>query len=121
MSRQSQIMAVLGLLLLAACATSPDWLAGPEIRAALNDHTATLPGGFVEYYAPDGTLHGVSDGQPYQGTWEVKADTFCTALGGDPPICSRVSRRGGGLMWSVDGDKRPSRVDSIVPGNPHGL
>src|SRR5262245_20203334 len=30
-------------------------ISGPEIVAALSDHTAMLPGGFVEYYAPDGT------------------------------------------------------------------
>ena len=80
-----------------------------------------LPGGFVEYYAPDGSVHGVSDGQSYQGSWSIEGDAFCTALSGDPPICSRVSRSGKGLMWSVDGEKKPSRVDTILPGNPRGL
>lgn len=114
-------VALIGISMLGACATRPVWLSEPEIRAALADHTVMLPGGFVEYYAPDGTVHGWSEGQPYQGRWDVKQDAFCTALSGDPPICSRVARSGGGLMWSVDGEKKPSRIDSIVPGNPRGL
>ena len=120
-TRKTVILAMIVCAVLSACATGPDWLSGTEIRAALADHTATLPGGFIEYYAPDGGVHGWSDGQPYQGTWTIEQDMFCTALGGDPPICSRVTRRGSGLMWSVDGEKRPSRVDSIVAGNPRGL
>lgn len=107
--------------MLPGCAAQPAWLSGPEIRAALSDHTAMLPGGFVEYYAPDGTVRGWSDGQPYTGVWDVKQDSFCTALSGDPPICSRVARAGRGLEWSIDGEKRLSRVDDIVPGNPRGL
>jgi len=110
-----------GLCLPAACATQPDWLSSSEIRIALADHTAMLPGGFVEYYAPDGTVHGWSDGQPYQGTWEVRQDAFCTALSGDPPVCSRVARTGTGLMWSIDGEKQPTHVDGIIPGNPRQL
>ena len=115
--------AVASLLLTGAlgCATQPEWLTGAEIRSALSDHTAMLPGGFVEYYAPDGTVKGWSDGQPYKGAWEVKQDAFCTALSGDPPICSRVARAGRGLEWSIDGEKRLSRVDDIEPGNPRGL
>ena len=105
----------------AGCATQPDWLTGPEIRAALSDHTAVLPGGFVEYYSPDGTVRGWSDGQPYQGIWNVKENAFCTALSGDPPVCSRVARAGNGLAWSIDGEKGLSRVDDIMPGNPRGL
>jgi len=113
-----------GVILLAipvGCATQPDWLSGPEIRAAFSDHTAMLPGGFVEYYAPDGTVRGVSDGQPYKGVWDVQQDSFCTALSGDPPVCSRVAKAGKGLQCSIDGEKKLSRVDDIVPGNPKGL
>ena len=109
------------LLLLGGCAISPDYITGPEIQATLADHTVALPGGFLEYYGPDGTVHGMSDGQAYQGTWTVKNDAFCTALSGDPPVCSRVARSGAALLWSPDGDKRASRIDTILPGNPHGL
>src|SRR5579885_2564372 len=92
--RSRQVGAMVVLAVSAGCATQPDWLTGPEIRAAFSDHTAMLPGGFVEYYAPDGTVRGWSDGQPYTGVWDVKQDSFCTALSGDPPICSRVARAG---------------------------
>jgi len=109
------------VLLLASCAARPDYLSGNEIRVALGGHTATLPGGFVEYYAPDGTVHGISEGQPYQGLWTIDRDRFCTALSGDPPVCSPVARNGTALMWSIDGERRLSRVDRIEPGNPRGL
>jgi hypothetical protein len=106
---------------LAGCAAHPLPITGDEIKAALTDHTAKLPGGFVEYYAPDGKLHGWSDGQPYEGTWEVRNDTFCTALDGDPAICSQVGRDGTSLYWSLDGEQKISRVSSILPGNPRNL
>ena len=112
---------IAALMLLSACATTPAYLTGLEISSALSDRTATLPGGFTEYYAPDGAVRGISEGQPYTGTWQVKGDAFCTALSGDPPVCSRVSRSGGALLWSPDGDKRPSRIGTILPGNPKGL
>ncbi len=112
---------LLALALLAGCAVHPLPVSGPEISATLNDHTAMLPGGFVEYYAPDGKLHGISDGQPYEGTWEVRGDTFCTALDGDPAVCSQVGRDGDTLYWSLDGEKKISRVSTILPGNPKNL
>lgn len=102
-------------------------MSGLEISAALKDHTAELPGGFIEYYAPDGKLHGWSDGQPYEGTWEVRNDTFCTALDGDPAVCSQVGRDGDALYWSPDGETKKngetklSRVSTILPGNPQNL
>jgi hypothetical protein len=108
-------------LMMTGCAVHPIPMSGLEIRAALNDHTAVLPGGFVEYYAPDGKVHGWSDGQPYEGLWEVRGDTFCTALSGDPAICSQVGRDGDVLYWSIDGDKKINRVDTILPGNPRNL
>ncbi len=113
--------AVASIALLAGCAAHPMPLSGDEIKAALYDHTAMLPGGFVEYYAPDGKLHGWSDGQPYEGSWEVRNDTFCTALDGDPAICSQVGRDGASLYWSLDGEKKISRVSAILPGNPKNL
>ena len=112
---------LLFLLAVAGCAVHPIPMSGPEIKAALADHTAILPGGFVEYYAPDGKVHGWSDGQPYEGLWEVRGDTFCTALSGDPAICSEVGRDGEVLYWSIDGDKKINRVDTILPGNPRNL
>jgi hypothetical protein len=111
------------LTLVAGCAYHPVPLSGADIRAALSDHTALLPGGFVEYYAPDGKLYGWSDGLPYDqpGRWEVKGDLFCTALGGDEPVCSPVGRDGDALFWSIDGDRKVNRVATILPGNPRNL
>ena len=120
-TRFISVVAALPLLYLAACAVHPVPISGGEIMAALNDHTAMLPGGFAEYYAPDGKLHGMSDGQPYEGTWEVRGDTFCTALDGDPAVCSQVGRDSDTLYWSLDGEKKTSAVTTILPGNPRNL
>jgi hypothetical protein len=109
------------LALLAGCAAHPIPISGGEISAALKGNTALLPGGFAEYYAPDGNLHGMSDGQPYQGTWAVKGDLFCTALSGDPELCESIGRDGDALYWSLDGEKKLSRVSTILPGNPRNL
>jgi hypothetical protein len=119
--RTSRLLVGVAAATLAGCAAHPVPITGDEIKAALTDHTALLPGGFVEYYAPDGKLHGWSDGQPYEGTWEVRNDTFCTALDGDPAICSQVGRDGDSLFWSLDGERKISRVASILPGNPRNL
>jgi hypothetical protein len=109
------------LLALAGCAAHPIAMSGDEITAAIKDHTALLPGGFAEYYAPDGSLHGMSDGQPYEGKWEVRNDMFCTALSDDPAVCSQMSHDGETLYWSLDGEKKISRVNRVLPGNPRNL
>ena len=96
-------------------------ISGSEIIAALSGHTAMLPGGFVEYYAPDGSLHGLAEGKHYSGHWEVRNGDFCTLLqDSDADVCSPVERRGDTLYWSVDGEPEASPV-TIVAGNPQGL
>ena len=96
-------------------------ISGPEIVAALSDHTALLAGGFVEYYAPDGKLHGLTEEKHYSGSWEVRGGDFCTLLeGSDARICSPVERQGNTLYWSMDGEDEASPV-STIPGNPRGL
>jgi hypothetical protein len=96
-------------------------ISGPEIVAALSNHTAVLPGGFVEYYAPDGKLHGMAEEKHYGGSWEVRGGDFCTLLqDSDASICSPVERKGDTLYWSVDGEDQASAV-STMPGNPDGL
>lgn len=96
-------------------------ISGPEIVAALSDHTALLPGGFVEYYAPDGTIHGVTQDKHYGGSWTVKQGDFCTLLqDSNDSICSPVERRGTTLYWSMDGEEEASPV-IVVPGNPRHL
>jgi hypothetical protein len=117
----SGLAAGAALALLAGCAPHPIPLSGAEIKATLADHTAILPGGFVEYYAPDGKLHGWSDGQPYEGTWDVKDDLFCNVLDGDSRVCSQVGRDGDQLYWSPDGERKISRITAVLPGNPRDL
>lgn len=96
-------------------------ISGPEIVAALSDHTAMLPGGFVEYYAPDGKIHGLAEEKHYGGSWEVRNGDFCTLLqGSTDSICSPVEREGNTLYWSMDGDPAASPV-STIPGNPRNL
>jgi hypothetical protein len=96
-------------------------ISGAEIVAALSDHTAVLPGGFVEYYAPDGKLHGLAEEKHYSGSWEVRNGTFCTLLeGGDATVCSPVEREGNTLYWSMDGEEEASPV-TTMPGNPRNL
>jgi hypothetical protein len=96
-------------------------ISGPEIVAALSNHTALLPGGFVEYYAPDGKLRGLTEGKHYGGSWEVRGGDFCTLLqDSDSSICSPVEQKGNTLYWSVDGEEEASPV-STMPGNPRGL
>ncbi len=96
-------------------------ISGPEIVAALSDHTALLPGGFVEYYAPDGKIHGLAEEKHYGGSWEVRNGDFCTLLqGSTDSICSPVERKDNTLYWSMDGDPEASAV-ATIPGNPRNL
>jgi hypothetical protein len=96
-------------------------LSGAEIVAALSDHTAMLAGGFIEYYAPDGKLHGMVEAKHYGGSWEVRNGAFCTLLqDSSDSVCSPVGRAGDTLYWSEDGGKEASPV-STVPGNVRGL
>lgn len=96
-------------------------ISGAEIVAALSDHTALLPGGFVEYYAPDGKLHGLAEEKHYGGSWEVRNGTFCTLLqDSDASICSPVEREGNTLYWSMDGEEEASPI-TMLPGNPRNL
>ncbi len=92
-----------------------------DIVAALSDHTALLPGGFVEYYAPDGKIHGLAEEKHYGGSWEVRNGDFCTLLqGSSDTVCSPVERKDNTLYWSMDGDEEASPV-STIPGNPRNL
>ena len=96
-------------------------ISGAEIVAALSDHTALLPGGFVEYYAPDGKVHGLAEDKHYGGSWEVRGGAFCTLLqDSDASLCSPVEREGNTLYWSMDGEEQASPI-TMLPGNPRNL
>ena len=100
---------------------TPKPILAPEIVALIADHTAVMPDGSFEYYAPDGRLLGSSGGQGYQGTWEVKDNLFCTLLDNDIRVCSEVGRDDKGVYWSPDGEKKISRISELMPGNPKEL
>jgi hypothetical protein len=100
---------------------TPHPISGAEISALVADHTAVMPDGSFEYYAPDGKLLGSSGGQPYLGTWEVKSNLFCTLLDNDVRVCSEVGRDAKGVFWSPDGEKKISRISELLPGNPKDL
>jgi hypothetical protein len=130
-SRIVKTAAALGLLLISACAprdhdvnvtglTVHPMNAG-EIAAAIADHTAVLPDGSFEYYAPDGKLFGSSGGQPYIGSWNLKGNLFCTLLDNDVRVCSEVGHDKKGVFWSPDGEKKITRFAELLPGNPKNL
>ena len=96
-------------------------ISGSEIVALVADHTAVMPDGSFEYYAPNGRLLGSSGGQGYQGTWQVKDNLFCTLLDNDITVCSEVSRDEKGVYWSPDGEKKVSRIAELLPGNAKDL
>jgi hypothetical protein len=99
----------------------PNPISGPEIAALIADHTAAMPDGSFEYYAPGGKLFGTSGGQGYQGTWDVSNNLFCTVLDRDSRVCSEVGRDAKGVFWSPDGEKKISRISELLPGNPKDL
>ena len=100
---------------------TPHPISGAEITALVADHTAVMPDGSFEYYAPDGKLIGSSDGQGYQGSWGIKNNLFCTLLDNDVQVCSEVSRDDKGVYWSPDGEKKLSRIAELLPGNAKNL
>jgi len=96
-------------------------ISGAEIAGLISDHTAVMPDGSFEYYAPDGKLLGSSGGQGYQGSWEIKNNLFCTLLDRDSLVCSEVSRDDKGVYWSPDGEKKLTRIAELLPGNAKNL
>jgi len=96
-------------------------ISGPEIAALISDHTAVMPDGSFEYYAPDGKLLGWSGGWGYQGTWGVNNNLFCTTLDKNAVVCTEVSRDDKGVYWSLDGEKKLSRIAELLPGNAKNL
>jgi len=100
---------------------TPNPITAGEIVSLISDHTAVMPDGSFEYYAPDGKLLGSSGGQPYVGHWDVKDNLFCTLLDNDIRVCSEVGRDAKGVFWSPDGEKKVSRISELLPGNPKDL
>lgn len=83
-------------------------LSAEAISQAVSDHSyqgsmSSPNSGFNEYYAPDGTIHGVD----YQGKWTTRDGEMCFAYGQEP-TCYAVS---------IDGPSMVLRQDGVIKGN----
>ncbi|MHA7809854.1 MAG: hypothetical protein ACX933_08620 [Marinobacter adhaerens] len=99
--------AAAGLLGVNAVSAS-ETLSAEEIAQAVSDHSyqgsmLEPNSGFNEYYAPDGTIHGVD----YKGEWTTRQGEMCFAYGQEP-TCYAVS---------IDGPSMVLRQDGLIKGN----
>jgi len=95
-------------LLGSSIVTASEILSAEAISAAVSDHSyqgsmSSPNSGFNEYYAPDGTIHGVD----YQGEWTTRDGEMCFAYGQEPN-CYAVS---------IDGPSMVLRQDGVIKGN----
>jgi hypothetical protein len=104
---------------LSGCASMPPPIPAARVHALLVGNTANLPDGFQEHYAPDGMLYGRVGIDRYTGKWEQRGDAFCTALSGDPPVCTRIYDDNGKLTWAPDSGQ-PVKL-TVTPGRAAGL
>ena len=98
----------LATLLGSGVANASEKLSAEEISQAVSDHSyqgsmLEPNSGFNEYYAPDGTIHGVD----YKGEWTTKNGEMCFAYGQEP-TCYAVS---------IDGPSMVLRQDGVIKGN----
>jgi hypothetical protein len=116
---------VLPLLLspaLAAAALAADPLTGAQIQAQIVGNTVDGTAGDVEYtefYAADGTIHGLGDDGPYAGQWSIENDHMCFDLG-ETKECDKVQLDGTKVQLFAD-DGSLVAVGELKPGNPGNL
>jgi len=95
-------------LLGSSMVSASEQLSAQEISQAVSDHSyqgsmSAANSGFNEYYAPDGTIHGVD----YEGEWTTRDGEMCFAYGQEP-TCYAVS---------IDGPSMVLRQDGVIKGN----
>jgi hypothetical protein len=74
---------------------------------------------FFEYYAFDGTVRGVGDDGPYDGTWTIENDKMC--IGFDDIVdCYTISLDGDHVDWINDGGDVEG-TGLLLPGDPRRL
>lgn len=74
---------------------------------------------FFEYYAFDGSVHGVGDDGPYDGTWTIENDKMC--IGFDDIVdCYTISLDGSHVDWINDGGDVEG-TGLLLPGDPRKL
>ena len=109
-------------LLLPTAALAAEPLTGPQIQAQIVGNTIEGTAGDVEYtefYAPDGTIHGLGDDGPYAGQWSIEGDHMCFDLG-ETKECDRVQVDGAKVQLTGD-DGSLVAVGELKPGNPGNL
>ena len=79
---------------------------------------------YMEYYAPDGTIHGVSKKNgAYRGAWHFRQDQVMCFKYGEGPFdggCVHLALDGGQLAFiRIDGTTEPSV--HLIKGNPNDL
>ncbi len=89
-----------------------------DLRAAIIGNTVEgsmmASGGYAEFYAPDGSIHG----KDYDGRWSFDGDRMCFAYGEDPPACWGAEISGGKVVWMGASGEEGS--GTIRAGNPSG-
>jgi hypothetical protein len=99
-------------------AFAQDLASADKIRGAIAGNTVRgsmlASGGFVEFYADDGKIHGPD----YTGEWSLRGNQMCFAYDGNPASCWAVRLNGRELVWvGTGGDEG---TGTILPGNPNG-
>jgi hypothetical protein len=84
-------------------------IAGNTVRGSM-----LASGGFVEFYANDGKIHGPD----YTGEWSLQGNQMCFAYDGNPASCWAVRLNGRELVWVGSGGDEGT--GTILPGNPNG-
>ena len=109
---------LLPLLMLAHPAVAETTASGDALRSALVGNSVQgsmmASGGYAEYYAPDGTIHGAD----YSGKWSIQADKMCFAYGEDPANCWAAVVSGNHITWVGAGGEEGS--GTISKGNAGG-
>ncbi|MBL3824054.1 MULTISPECIES: hypothetical protein [unclassified Marinobacter] len=105
----------LAALLGSGAASASEKLSADEISQAVSDHSyqgsmLEPNSGFNEYYAADGTIHGVD----YKGEWTTKEGEMCFAYGQEP-TCYSVSINGPSMVLRQDGVIKGNGM--LIPGN----
>lgn len=115
-------LAIVLPLLLSATASAADALTAAEIQARIVGNTIEGTAGDVEYtefYAADGTIHGLGDDGPYAGQWSIEGDRMCFDLG-ETKECDRIQLDGTKVQLLGD-DGSLVAVGELKPGNPGNL
>ncbi|MGK9234986.1 hypothetical protein KXS07_24800 [Inquilinus limosus] len=110
------------LLLLPATALAAETLTGAEIQARIVGNTIDGTAGdvdYTEFYAADGTIHGLGDDGPYSGQWSIEGDRMCFDLG-ETKECDQL-RLDGTKVELIGEDGSLVAVGELKPGNPGNL